>query len=44
MYNKLVTKFRTINTKVLSTTRLVCKIQFNLEKQNLEKKIEDVCK
>ena len=42
MFNKLVIKVNAIDTKAPSTTELVTKIQYNSEKQALEKSIKDV--
>ena len=43
-YNKLVTKVNAIDTKIASISGLVTNIQYDLYKQGLEKKIEDVDK
>ena len=42
--DKLAAKVNAINTKTPSTIGLVAKTQYNLDKQGLEKKIEDVYK
>ena len=42
MFNKLVIKVNAIDTKAPSTAELVTKIQYDSEKQALEKSIKDV--
>ena len=42
MFNKLVIKVNAIDTKAPSTTEIVTKIQYDSEKQALEKSIKDV--
>ena len=42
MFNKLVIKVNAIDTKAPSTTELVTKVQYDSEKQALEKSIKDV--
>ena len=42
MFNKLVIKVNATDTKAPSTTELVTKIQYDSEKQALEKSIKDV--
>ena len=42
VYDKLVIKVNAINTKIPSTSGLLTTTQYDLEKQGLEKKIEDV--
>ena len=44
VYDKLVFKVNAFNTKIPSTSESVTKTQYDLEKQGLEKKIEDVGK
>ena len=44
MFDKLVTKASAIDTKVPSTSGLIFKKQYDSNKQNLEKKIEDIDK
>ena len=44
MYDQLVIKINDIDTKIPSTTRLVKEIQYDSDKQNLQKKIKDVNK
>ena len=44
VYDKLVTKVNTIDTKIQSTRRLVTRSQYYSDKQGLEKKTEDVDK
>ena len=44
MYGKLVTKVNVVDDKVLRTYGIVTKIQHDIDKQNLEKMIEDVYK
>ena len=43
-HDKLVMKINASDTKLPSTSELVAKTQYNSDKQNLEKKIEDVDK
>ena len=38
VYDKLVAKARAIDTNILSTSELVAKAQYDLDKQGLEKK------
>lgn len=42
VYYELVTKTKAIDTKISSTSGLVTKTQYDLDKQSLEKKTEDV--
>ena len=42
LFDKLVTKVNTIDTKLPSTRGLVSKPQYDSDKQGLEKEIEDV--
>ena len=44
IHDKLVTKLNFINTKIPSTSTLVTKTKYDLEKQGLENKIEHVDK
>ena len=44
MYDKLVTKLNAIVNKVQSTSGLVFKTYYDSDKQNLEKKIENLNK
>lgn len=44
IHDKLVTKLNFINTKIPSTSTLVTKTNYDLEKQGLENKIEHVDK
>ena len=43
-YSKLVTKVNAFDTKVPSTSGLISKLKNDLDKQNLEKKIENLDK
>ena len=40
IYNQLVTRFNAVDTKILSTSGLITKTQYDSGKQGLEKKIE----
>ena len=42
MYDKLFARFSDIDTGIQSTSGLINKIQYNMYKQGLEKKIQDV--
>lgn len=42
MYDKLFARFNDIDTGIQSTSGLINKIQYNMYKQGLEKKIQDV--
>lgn len=44
MYDKLFARFNDIDTGIQSTSGLINKIQYNMYKQGLEKKIQDVDK
>ena len=44
MYNKLVIKVSDTGINLSSTTGLVTKVQYDFDKQGLEKKIEEVDK
>ena len=44
VYNQLVSKANAIDTKIPSTSELVTKTQYDLDKQDLEKRIEGVDK
>ena len=41
MHNKLVTKVNVVNSKATRTSETVSETQFDSEKQNLKKDIED---
>ena len=42
MYDKLFARFNDIDSGIQSTSGLINKIQYNMYKQGLEKKIQDV--
>ena len=42
VYDKVVIKVNAVDTKIPSTYGLVTKTQYDLDKQGLEKKIEDI--
>ena len=42
MYDELVIKVNAIDTKILGTSGIVTKTQYNSDKDGLEKKIKDV--
>ena len=42
MYDKLFARFNDIDNGIQSTSGLINKIQYNMYKQGLEKKIQDV--
>ena len=44
MYNQLVTKISVIDTKIPSTSGLVTKLQYDLDKQGLYENVENVDK
>ena len=44
MYDKLVIKVNSIDTKISSTSVLITKTKYDSDKQGLEKKTEDVDK